>query len=223
MPLVTAPASPARPAVTYDENGVTIAWPAPAQAGAAPEPPPVRVCESRPIGCSAPTVGYHVYEVASAQTETRLTDQPVAGPRVRRPADRLGRRALLHRARGPLARRAVVESEPAPPRVRDARSTRFRRRRPKGLVAVASEGAINLIWDANAETDLAGYLVLRAPRRDQGFTPVTPSADPRHDASPTRCRPARRSSTRSRRSTRPATAALRPPKARPSPRASPFS
>lgn len=32
---------------------------------------------------------------------------------------------------------------------------------PKSLQAIAGSGVINLIWDANSETDLAGYLVLR--------------------------------------------------------------
>ena len=171
VPLVTAPASPARPAVKYDEKGVTIAWPAPAPAGAAPEPPGLRL-ESRPIGCSAPTVGYHVYEVASAQTETRLTDQPVTGsafvdPRIAWGAERCYTVRAVH-SLGTL----VVESEPAPPACEKLIDT-FPPAPPRGLVAVASEGAINLIWDANAETDLAGYLVLRAPAATKAFTPVT--------------------------------------------------
>jgi fibronectin type 3 domain-containing protein len=32
---------------------------------------------------------------------------------------------------------------------------------PKNLEAIAAVGAINLIWDANTEADVAGYLVLR--------------------------------------------------------------
>jgi hypothetical protein len=32
---------------------------------------------------------------------------------------------------------------------------------PKNLEAIAAVGAINLIWDANSEPDVAGYLVLR--------------------------------------------------------------
>jgi hypothetical protein len=32
---------------------------------------------------------------------------------------------------------------------------------PKGLTAVGDSGAVNLVWDSNTETDLAGYLVLR--------------------------------------------------------------
>jgi hypothetical protein len=40
---------------------------------------------------------------------------------------------------------------------------------PKSLAAVASEGAISLIWEANSEPDLAGYLVMR------GIAPGAPT------------------------------------------------
>ncbi len=42
---------------------------------------------------------------------------------------------------------------------------------PRSLAAVGSEGGISLIWDANSETDLAGYLVLR------GQAPETPGQE----------------------------------------------
>jgi fibronectin type 3 domain-containing protein len=45
---------------------------------------------------------------------------------------------------------------------------------PKGLQAVASEGAVSLIWEANTETDLAGYIVLRAAAPSTNFQPLTP-------------------------------------------------
>jgi fibronectin type 3 domain-containing protein len=32
---------------------------------------------------------------------------------------------------------------------------------PKGLSAVGVAGAVNLIWEANTEGDLAGYVILR--------------------------------------------------------------
>ena len=45
---------------------------------------------------------------------------------------------------------------------------------PKSLQAVASEGAISLIWEANTEPDLAGYIVLRAAAPSNKFEPITP-------------------------------------------------
>ncbi len=46
---------------------------------------------------------------------------------------------------------------------------------PKNLQAVASDGAISLIWDANNESDLAGYLVLRGTSTGE-LAPITPAA-----------------------------------------------
>jgi fibronectin type 3 domain-containing protein len=51
---------------------------------------------------------------------------------------------------------------------------------PKGLAVVAMEGAaMNLIWDANTEADLAGYLVLRGEAPGDTLQPLTP--EPIHD------------------------------------------
>ena len=46
---------------------------------------------------------------------------------------------------------------------------------PKGLQAVASTGAINLIWDANTESDLAGYVVLRGEAPGDKLQALTPA------------------------------------------------
>jgi hypothetical protein len=46
---------------------------------------------------------------------------------------------------------------------------------PKGLAVVSTPGAVQLIWDANTESDLAGYLVLRAEPPDETLHPLTPA------------------------------------------------
>jgi hypothetical protein len=51
---------------------------------------------------------------------------------------------------------------------------------PAQLVAVATAGAINLLWEPNAEPDLAGYLVLRGTAGDARLQPLTP--EPTSDA-----------------------------------------
>ena len=46
---------------------------------------------------------------------------------------------------------------------------------PTGLNAVAGPGAVSLIWNANTEPDLAGYLVLRGEAPGDTLQPLTPS------------------------------------------------
>lgn len=55
---------------------------------------------------------------------------------------------------------------------------------PKNLVAVGSEGGVSLIWEANSEADLDGYLVLRGQIGADGSAPATLApitAEPLHD------------------------------------------
>ena len=43
---------------------------------------------------------------------------------------------------------------------------------PKELKAVSTDGVISLIWEANSEGDLAGYIVLRAQAPADRLAPV---------------------------------------------------
>ena len=45
---------------------------------------------------------------------------------------------------------------------------------PKGLRAVAEDGAISLVWDQNGEADLGGYMVLRGEVPGDTLAPITP-------------------------------------------------
>jgi hypothetical protein len=66
----------------------------------------------------------------------------------------------------------AMESAPSAPVCVSASDT-FAPKAPQSLGAVSSGGAISLIWEANAEPDLAGYLVLRA-LNDGPLEPITP-------------------------------------------------
>ena len=46
---------------------------------------------------------------------------------------------------------------------------------PRSLAAIAGGGVINLIWDANTEPDLAGYIVLRGEAPGDRLLPLTPA------------------------------------------------
>ena len=171
VPLVPAPPPPPQPVITYDETGVTLAWD-PVSSGSSGGRDGEALLPARPLPCGEPSVGYHVYEVSADPFERRLTESAVAQPgfvdrRVDWGAERCYTVRAMHTIEG-----LAVESEPAPPACATLADT-FPPAAPQGLVAVASEGAINLIWDANGEKDLSGYVVLRARADTRTFEPVT--------------------------------------------------
>jgi hypothetical protein len=150
--LGPAPAAPGPPAVTYDESGMRVSW-----------TPPADVTDVR----------YHVYE--TAKTETRLTTEPMAEPP-------FARETLTFDAEQCFALRTVVqrhelpvESALSPATCVTPRDT-FAPKAPVGLQAIAGAGSVSLIWDANDDADLAGYLVLRAVAPETELTPVTREA-----------------------------------------------
>jgi hypothetical protein len=73
---------------------------------------------------------------------------------------------------------AFVESESSDPACVTPRDT-FAPAAPTGLTVVGGEGVISLIWDANSEPDLGGYLVLRGEAPGEKLTRLTP--DPIRD------------------------------------------
>jgi hypothetical protein len=70
---------------------------------------------------------------------------------------------------------AVIEGDASPPRCVTPRDE-FAPAAPSGLAAVPTAGQISLIWDANTEKDLAGYLVLRGEGgADAALAAITPA------------------------------------------------
>ena len=93
---------------------------------------------------------------------TPVNAKPLAGPPFVDDADGVRHAALLRRARGRrMCGAQAVESE-ASPRACVTPADTFPPAAPTSLTAVGGEGAVSLIWEANKEPDLAGYLVLRA-------------------------------------------------------------
>ena len=67
-----------------------------------------------------------------------------------------------------------LESTPSEPVCLTPRDT-FAPAAPKGFSIVAGSGTMNLGWDANTESDLAGYLVLRGEAPGDTLQPLTPA------------------------------------------------
>ncbi|MEQ1573720.1 MAG: hypothetical protein ABL993_05685 [Vicinamibacterales bacterium] len=70
------------------------------------------------------------------------------------------------------AARAITEGAPSPLHCVTP-VDRFPPAAPSRLTAVPAEGSVSLIWEANVESDLAGYLVLRGVAGDATLRPIT--------------------------------------------------
>lgn len=177
VPMVPPPPPPSVPKVEYDEKAVTVSW-TPIRSGNATEPPAdSEVLPSTPIGVPVPAITYNVYEVSTSERSdtrlTRLTKDPIdqtqfADARIVWNEERCYTVRAVETIDG-----VRVESDEAPATCRKLIDT-FAPAAPKGLQAISSEGAISLIWDANTEKDIRGYLVMRGDPAAAELTQVTP-------------------------------------------------
>jgi hypothetical protein len=165
IPLLAAP-GPARVGEppSWDEKSVTIHW----------NPPAASTDE-------VPGVLYNIYSVpasgsgdgGAASSAAPLPLNPGAIPDT----------SFVHEGAAPgkaqcfvvrsvaTVGTAYIESEPSNPICVTPKDT-FPPAAPKSLVAVADTGAVNLVWESNTETDLAGYLVLRAEAPGDNMQPL---------------------------------------------------
>lgn len=153
VPLIDPPAPPAALAVRIKETGLSLAWTAPVSAA------------------EAAHVKFNVYGEGAT---TPLNPAPLDTPAFERAGVEFGKEECFV-VRSVVAVLGVsIESAPSE-RVCVTAADIFPPAAPKGLQAVASTGAINLIWDANTEADLAGYVVLRGEAPGDKLQALTPA------------------------------------------------
>jgi hypothetical protein len=155
VPLLAAPAAPRRGgSPSWSAAAVTITW----------DPPPSRTDE-------ASGVTYNVYPAPSGEAAGDSTAPPVplnpapleATTFTHEGAEPDKEQCFVVRSVASLGAGAgdvAIESDASEPICVTPKDT-IPPAAPKSVAAVGSAGVINLIWDANSEADLAGYLVLR--------------------------------------------------------------
>ena len=173
IPLIPKPETPATPAIAYDEAGINVSWPPPPAAAQIQPPATGDLLPGRYIGMETSSYTYHVYDVSPPATsdteqtatpqlakEARLTGEPVAEPAFHDTRMDWGAtRCYTVRILETIAGLTLQSDAPAPACV--TLMDTFPPAPPKELQTVASEGAIDLIWEPNAEKDVGGYVVLR--------------------------------------------------------------
>jgi len=166
MPLLQAPAAPRPAAPAADETSVTLTW----------QPPPSSSDE-------VPGVFYNVYAVPAGaapadggaaehpSAPVPLNDKPIGDTTFTHAGAEPGKEQCFVVRSVAGVGTTLIESD-ASPQVCITPTDTFPPAAPKGLAAVASAGSINLIWDANTEADLAGYIVLRGDAAGATLQPL---------------------------------------------------
>jgi hypothetical protein len=155
--LAEAPSPAAGVRAQHDAKAITVEW----------------------LPSTPPSSGYNVYETkdgvdgASPINPAPLKAPPFTDARLAFGSERC---YVVRALAG--AESAFVESESSAPACVTPRDT-FAPAAPTGLTVVGGEGVISLIWDANTEPDLGGYLVLRGEAPGEKLTRLTP--DPIRD------------------------------------------
>jgi hypothetical protein len=189
VPIVPSPPPPSALRVTYGQDQVSLAWLAGGQTRDAPVPAADQASPAEQTATPAPDT-FNVYEVPRAAGSeapdsgtAQRTPMPVnASPLAARSFD--DARIEFGKERCYAVRTVLavgdlsVESDPSPFVCVTPVDT-FPPAAPRSLAGVSSENAINLIWEASTEKDLAGYLVLRAEAPGEKLAAVTPA--PIHD------------------------------------------
>jgi hypothetical protein len=143
--------------------------------------PPTPPLTARSLGFNTEATLYHLYDVSANMSPAdpyavtmplAVTPAPSAAtewviPNIAfgvercfevRPVDKVGDAVVIG---------------PASPRTCLTPADKFAPTAPRNLAAIAGAGSINLIWDASTESDVAGYLVLRAEAPSATLQPIT--------------------------------------------------
>ncbi|HEX4934167.1 MAG TPA: hypothetical protein VFV33_13350 [Gemmatimonadaceae bacterium] len=151
LPLGELPQPPSGVAVAFDEKGLTLTW-----------IPPVAAEGGKPP----------LFNVYSPTGTVPVNASPLSSPTFVRAGVEYGKEeCFIVRTVEQHGAAQIESSATAPECVTPA--DRFAPAAPTGLVAVASTGAINLIWEANTDADLGGYLILRGEAPGDTLQPIT--------------------------------------------------
>ena len=141
---------------------------------------------SKPAPRPAPRFGYNVYEAPNASNASNaphasnapnapvlpLNAAMLTTPAFTDPRVEFGTERCYIVRRVEMVDAIAVESAASPPACVTP-IDKFAPAAPKALVLVATGTAVSLIWEANTEADLAGYVVLRGEAPGDKLAPLT--------------------------------------------------
>lgn len=173
VPLVDPPPAPGGGSVTFSESAVTVTWIPPVTDPGATSPLTFNVYAAPPTNAAA-SAAQPAQPAPQPAAPAPLNPEPVAETRLEHAGAQPGVEQCFAVRTVEKVGDASLESEPSKPLCVTPKDI-FPPSAPKGLAIVAMDGAVmNLIWDANTEPDLAGYVVLRGEAPGDTLQPLTP-------------------------------------------------
>ena len=179
VPLTQAPDPPSAPTVTYTESEIELVWNPPTTVRLPiQEPATDDVLAAEPIVESPTPSAFQIYDVTedAAKAEVRRPQPLNSAPQ----SDTTHRETrITFGVERCFAARTVDSVDGMEIRSRPSVQScvmfvdTFPPKAPGGVIAVASDAAISLVWDANTERDLAGYMVLRGRVPGATLAPLT--------------------------------------------------
>jgi hypothetical protein len=203
IPLEAGSSAPGAPVVTNTASELTVSWTPPPDArtstfllppsvkptvaanatpsNTTPRVPPLLTAKSLSFNSQATT--YHLYDVTPSPTAAEPDPYAIQPPLPITPAPVPATEFVIKGVSFGAERCfevrpvdsvfGVTVIGPASPRTCFTPKDTFGPVAPKSLAAIAGAGVINLIWDANPEGDLAGYIVLRGDAPGDTLQPLT--------------------------------------------------
>ena len=203
VPLEAGSSAPGAPVVTNSATDMTITWtPSPdartptfllppsvkptVGANATPSnatPKVLPPLTAKSLGFNTQATTYHVYDVTPPQTPVEPDPYAIKVPAPITPAAVADTEFVIKGVTFGAERCFEVRPVdqvfgatvigPASPRTCFTPKDTYPPAAPRSLAAIAGAGVINLIWDANSESDLAGYIVLRGEAPGDTLQPIT--------------------------------------------------
>ena len=150
IPVAALPPPPTELSARFTETNVALAW--------------------KPA--TETVTAYNVY--SSAEPMQPLNREPLTTPSFEREFTKFGEPQCFRVRSVTMAGAVSIEGDLSDEECLTPVDT-FPPASPKGLALVPTAGQISLIWDANSEKDLAGYLVLRGDAPNGPLKAVTPA------------------------------------------------
>ena len=176
VPIVNPPLPPSAPKATFTETTTTIAWTPPAPPGAEATPLAFNVYRLTPKPqAAAPPAGKPAAAPAvPVKPEAPVNPTPLTAAKLDLPGVTMGTEQCFAVRSVHVIQTVAIESDASPTACVTPTDV-FPPAAPQNVGLVLLDAAIELVWDAGSEPDIAGYTVLRGDAPGDTLRPLTPS------------------------------------------------